>query len=101
MAETAKKTAAAKAAPEKPMTSADIMRQKVPVTLFKDGKNYKEDVFVSVNGKAYQIKRGVEVMVPRFVAEVLMRSHAQDIQTAELIDAESSKWEAKAKAINL
>ena len=31
----------------------------------------QEDVFVSVNLRTYQIKRGVEVEVPDFVAEVL------------------------------
>lgn len=34
-------------------------------------KELKDDVFVSVNDKKYQIKRGVYVEVPWFVAEVL------------------------------
>lgn len=34
-------------------------------------KEEKDDVFVSVNDKKYQIKRGVEVDVPWFVAEIL------------------------------
>ena len=34
-------------------------------------KEQKEDVFVSVNFRTYQIQRGVEVEVPDFVAEVL------------------------------
>lgn len=34
-------------------------------------KEEKEDVFVSVNFRTYQIQRGVEVEVPDFVAEVL------------------------------
>jgi hypothetical protein len=34
-------------------------------------KELKEDVFVSVNFRTYQIQRGVEVEVPDFVAEVL------------------------------
>lgn len=34
-------------------------------------KEQKDDVFVSVNDKKYQIKRGVEVDVPWFVAEIL------------------------------
>lgn len=31
----------------------------------------KEDVWVSVNGEKYLIKRGVEVEVPAYIAEVL------------------------------
>lgn len=34
-------------------------------------KEKKEDVFVSVNFRTYQIQRGVEVNVPDFVLEVL------------------------------
>lgn len=50
----------------------------VKVRLFKDNKNYQGDVFVGVNGKTYQIKRGVEVEVPDYVAEVLRNSARQD-----------------------
>lgn len=34
-------------------------------------KERKDDVFVSVNFRTYQIQRGVDVEVPEFVAEVL------------------------------
>ena len=43
----------------------------VPVRLFKDGKDYKDDVFVSVNGENCVIKRGVDVMVKRKFKAVL------------------------------
>jgi hypothetical protein len=52
----------------------DPWEDKVPVTLFYDGANYKEDVYVAVNGRRFQIKRGVEVMIPRCVKEVLDNS---------------------------
>lgn len=50
----------------------------VTITLFKDNKAYTEDVFVGVNGKTYQIQRGVPVTVPDYVAEVLANSQKQD-----------------------
>ena len=50
----------------------------VTITLFKDNKTYTEDVFVGVNGKTWQIQRGVEVEVPDYVAEVLKNSMKQD-----------------------
>lgn len=54
----------------------------VTVKLFKDGGRYASDVFVSVNGRSWQIRRGVEVEVPAAVAEVLEHSAAQDEQAA-------------------
>lgn len=73
----------------------------VAVRLFKDNDKYKDDVFVAVNGKSWQIKRGETVMLPRYVADVLEQSMKQDTQTANLIETESSRYEAEAKARNL
>lgn len=54
----------------------------VKIKLFKDNARYSGDVFVSVNGHSYQLKRGVEVEVPAAVAEVLEHSAAQDEEAA-------------------
>lgn len=64
MAET-KTTEAKKPETKKPKT----MTIKIPLT-----RTETEDVFVRVNGKRYQIKRGVAVEVPWNVAKVLERS---------------------------
>lgn len=48
---------------------------------------YKGDLFVSVNGVSYKIRRGVEVEVPPEVAEVLEHSQVQDERTAARIAA--------------
>ena len=69
----------------------------VPIRLFK----YKDDVFVAVNGRSFQIKRGETVQVPAYVAEVLEQSMAQDNATANLIERESSAYAAEAKARNI
>lgn len=58
----------------------------VPVNLFKDGDKYKDDVFVSDNGRQYKIQRGKTVMVPPSVKEILDQSEAQDRATAMLIE---------------
>lgn len=57
------------------------------IKLFKDNGRYKEDLFVSVNGVNYKIRRGVEVEVPPEVAEVLEHSQMQDERTAARIAA--------------
>ncbi len=65
----------------------------VNIKLFKDNDRYKGDVFVSVNGRNYQIRRGEEIAVPLEVAEVLEHSETQDEITARRIEqaAEKSK----------
>ena len=60
-------------------------KKNVRIRLFKDNSRYKGDLFVSVNGVNYKIRRGVEVEVPPEVAEVLEHSQVQDERTAARI----------------
>ena len=93
---------AAKKEPAAPQPgTAEWYEEKIPVKLFKDSGKYASDVFVAVNGKGYRIRRGVEVMVPRFVARVLQESMDQDTATAELIEGLSGEYADKAKALGM
>ena len=56
-------------------------KKNVRIRLFKDNSRYKGDLFVSVNGVSYKIRRGVEV------EEVLEHSQVQDERTAARIAA--------------
>lgn len=58
---------------------------KIPLT-----RNEKDDVYVALNGKAYQIKRGVEVRVPRGVAEILQNSEQMLREAIEFENAHLS-----------
>ncbi len=49
----------------------------VSVRLFKDNEKYSTDVFVSVNGNNYLIKRGETVTVPLYIKKELDRAEAQ------------------------
>lgn len=60
-------------------------KRMVKVHLFKDNKDYKDDVFVCINGKSYAVKRGVDVEVPEAVAKVLEASQIQDGKAADLM----------------
>ena len=63
-----------------PEEAAAPEEQKEPtekIFLFKDDGAYKDDLFVSVNGRNFQIQRGVEVEVPACVAEVIRNSDRQ------------------------
>lgn len=54
------------------------MNKKVRLKLFKDNEHYKQPLFVRVGGKAYNIERGVEVLVPKCVAEVIEQQESQN-----------------------
>ena len=66
----------------------------VKIKLFKDNHEYKDDVFVAVNGERYQIQRGKEVEVPDYIAEVLEHSAQQDARTAEFIERIEAEYAA-------
>ena len=68
------------------------LEEYVEVKLFKDGRDYNDDVFVSLNGETVQIKRGVPVKIKRKFANILDASQAQDLKTQALIDGESDKF---------
>lgn len=88
-----------KAGQEKVAAAPD--KELVTIHLFKDNERYKDDVFVAVNGKRWQIKRGVDVQVPKYVADLLEQSRKQDVSTAYLIERESTAYEQQAKALNI
>ena len=56
---------------------ADKTEKKVKIRLFKDNGRYSGDMFVGVNGRTWQIKRGVDVEVPECVAEVIHNAEIQ------------------------
>ena len=66
-------------------TGPKMVKIRIPRT-----KVDQEDVFVSVNLRTYQIKRGVEVEVPDFVAEVL-RHQEEMLEQIMLFEAEHQR----------
>lgn len=65
---------------------------KIPIT-----REEKDDVWVSVNGKSMQIKRGQEVEVPECIAEVLQHQEEMIIKSLE----NEAEVQAKATAEEL
>jgi hypothetical protein len=88
--------AAVEAAKEAQAPAANSGDELVPIRLFKDNERYKDDVFVAINGKSWQIKRGETVEVPKYVADVLEQSMKQDMATANMIEQKSAEYEAEA-----
>ena len=66
-------------------TTVKKVKIQLPLT-----RTEKDDVYVCVNGDSYQIKRGVPVEVPDYVAEVL--------QHKEEMLAQAMEFEAQAAA---
>lgn len=66
-------------------TGPKMVKIRIPRT-----KKDEEDVFVSVNLRTYLIKRGVEVEVPDFVAEVL-RHQEEMLETIMDFEAQHQK----------
>lgn len=61
------------------------LNELVEIELFRDEKDYKDDLFVAINDRAFLIQRGKPVKVPRYVAQHIEASRKQDIKTAKLI----------------
>jgi len=56
----------------------DTVKIRLPLT-----KTEKDDVYVALNGTAYLIKRGIEVEVPRGVAEILAHKEKMLVTSME------------------
>lgn len=70
-------------------TPEEVTEKLVKVRIPKT-KDNQDDVYVSVNDRNWQIKRGVEVEVPECVAEVLL--HQQEMEEIALAyEEEASK----------
>lgn len=65
-------------APTEEVQGEELVTIKLPMT-----KDLKDDVFVRVNQRTWQIQRGVKVDVPRCVAEVL--ENAEEAERASML----------------
>jgi hypothetical protein len=74
-------------------------KKMVKVRLFKDNQNYTGDVFVSVNGENYLIKRGVTVEVPDYIAEVIESSQREDENALMRMEMAERNFLEKSKAM--
>ncbi len=84
-------------------TAAEVeayLEEPVAVKLFRDNDRYKDDVYVAVNGHNCVIRRGEWVKIKRKFALVLDQSEIQDMQTADMLEAEQKRYrEAEESAL--
>lgn len=81
---TTTKTKKSKLFPNEPLVTINI-----PIT-----RSEKEDVWVAVNGKSMQIKRGIDVEVPLCIAKALEHSQNMLIEAIEYEAAAQGKASA-------
>ncbi len=81
------KTKMNKLFPNEPLVTINI-----PVT-----RGEKEDIWVAVNGKPFQIQRGIDVEVPRCVAKAL--EHKQKMLVEAMKYESALQGNAKAKEL--
>lgn len=75
--------------------------EKVTIRLFKDNGEYSDDVYVGWNMRSFLIKRGVDVEVPRGVAEIIRESEEQAQNASMYMDELSNRFENETKKRNL
>ena len=80
-------------------TLSEEKPEKVIVRLFKDNERDKDDVIVGLNGRLYQIQRGIDVEVPAGVAEILNNSMKQDTDTANYLAGLEKTFESRTKEV--
>ena len=80
------------------VASNPLKEEMVRIKLIKDSGKYKDDLFVSRNGKNMIIKRGEWVEVPKGIAEIIDNMERQDQVVTDLIQkAEDDANAAKEK----
>ena len=63
-------------------TKPEVVKEKLKSFRILKTKENQDDVFVSVNDRTWQIKRGVDVEIPECVYEVLI--HQQEMEEIAL-----------------
>ena len=68
------------------------LNEYVQIQLFKDGKDYRDDVCVAVNGENCVIARGVPVRVKRKFALALEAGRRQDVAAEEYAESRQNEF---------
>lgn len=73
----------------------EYLNQKVHFYAMKDNDKYKNDITVTVNGKNYVLKRGVDMMIPRFLAMAIRDSDMQKKYAADVMQGYKDNYKLK------
>ncbi len=73
------------------------LNEPVPFRAFKDNDKYKDDIFVCVNGRSWRIKRGEDVMIPRYVRNIIDQSEQQKLAATNYAEAKQQAYKQSSK----
>lgn len=82
----------------KEKTPQEWLNERVPFQALYDGERYKDDIVVTINGKAWQIQRGKPVMIPRFVYMEIMDAERQKGVASVVSQGFEDKYKSLTKA---
>ena len=63
-----------------------------PMIPYKDDYRYKSDLFVAINGNNWFIKRGKEVTLPKYVADFIEQTMAEEARIWEKVEQEEADF---------
>lgn len=64
----------------------------VTIKLFRDDYRYKRPLYVSINGRNWLIPRGVEVKLPKYVADFIDNMSKEEAKIQERIIKEEQEY---------
>jgi|AntDeeMinimDraft_6_1070357.scaffolds.fasta_scaffold04865_2 hypothetical protein len=73
------------------------LKERIPFKALYDGEKYVDDITVTVNGTNYVIRRGITVMIPRFVYNVLSEQERQKAVAASTSQKFHEQYKNKEK----
>ena len=73
------------------------LKKRIPFKALYDGEKYVDDITVTVNGTNYVIRRGITVMIPRFVYNVLSEQERQKAVAASTSQKFHEQYKNKEK----
>lgn len=67
-------------------------KETVKVRLFRDEYRYKQPLYVSINGRNWLIKRGVDVELPKYVADFIEQQMQEEAAIWERVAKEEQEY---------
>lgn len=77
-----------------------VETKKVPIKLFKDNHQYKQPLYLCINGRNMIIQRGVTVEVDKYVADFIDSMKDEQDRVNQVADREESEFLAMTDKMN-
>ena len=75
-------------------------KEKTRIKLFKDNGNYKDPLYVCINGRTIMIQRGVTVEIDKYVADFIENQLADEALIWQRVEQEEKEYEELTDKMN-